>query len=332
MNSIRSKKFEQKVQWDAASAAPRVGTARRGFNALDALVADLYRTGIVQSIIVHTVLLLALALTLIGPDTRTVPVRLAIDFSRTAQGEVDLQSDELLMPTDKAASSNVEQAEIISDRLLAETDAVNVGDVQLVSLVADAPPVEPDVSDLVGEVPHAARPARPANMPKRIAATVGRGGQSEREGGVGGGFGGEMGRRLAAAGAKTGDVQISIAWDSVDDIDVHVMVEPLAGGSYSMISWMNRRGLCGGFLDVDANANHGMLTRTPVENIFWAKGLAPYGRYTVAIHHFRSWSGQARMPVDVAVLVDEEVKRFRPVATVDQPLTMVTTFDRRPSQ
>jgi hypothetical protein len=75
-----------------------------------------------------------------------------------------------------------------------------------------------------------------------------------------------------------------------------------------------------------------MLTRTPVENVFWAKGLAPYGRYTVAIHHFRSWSGQARMPVDVAVLVDGEVKRFRPVATVGQPLTMVTTFDRRPSQ
>lgn len=332
MNSIRSQKFVQKLQGDATSAAPRAGTTQRGFNALDALVADLYRTGIVQSIIVHTVLLLALALTLISPDTRTVPVRLAIDFSHAAQGEVDLQSDELLMPTDEAARSNGEQAEIISDRLLAETDAVDVGDVQLVSLVADSPPGEPDFSDLVGEIPHAVRSARPSNRPQRIAATVGRGGQSEREGGVGGGFGGEMGRRLVAAGAKTGDVQISIAWDGVDDIDVHVMVEPLVGGSYSMISWMNRRGLCGGFLDVDANANPGMLTRIPVENIFWAKGLAPYGRYTVAIHYFRSWSGQARMPVDVAVLVDGEVKRFHPVATVGQPLTMVTTFDRRPSQ
>lgn len=332
MKSIRSKKLVQKLQWDAVSAAPRAGTAQRGFNAIDALVADLYRTGIIQSIIVHTVLLLALALMLIGPDTRAVPVRLAIDFSHTAQGEVDLQSDELLMPTDEAARSNVEQAEIISDRLLAETDAVDVGDVQLVSLVADAPPVEPDFSDLVGEVPHATRPVRPSNVPQRIAATVGRGGQAEREGGVGGGFGGEMGRRLAAAGAKTGDVQISIAWNGVDDIDVHVMVEPLVGGSYSMISWMNRRGLCGGFLDVDANANPGILTRIPVENIFWAKGLAPYGRYTVAIHHFRSWSGQARMPVDVAVLVDGEIKRFRPVATVGQPLTVVTMFDRMPSQ
>ena len=332
MNSIRSEKLVQKLQWDAASVAPRAGTAQRGFNALDALVANLYRTGIIQSIIVHTVLLLALALTLIGPDTRVVPVRLAIDFSQKAQGEVDLQSDELLMPTDEAARSNVEQAEIISDRLLAETDAVDVGDVQLVSLVADAPPLELDFADLVAEVPHAARPARPYNVPRRIAATVGRGGQAEREGGVGAGFGGEMGRRLAAAGAKTGDVQISIAWNGIDDIDVHVMVEPLVGGSYSMISWINRRGLCGGFLDVDANANHGMLTRIPVENIFWAKGLAPYGRYTVAIHHFRSWSGQARMPVDVAVLVDGEVKRFHPVATVGQPLTVVTTFDRRPSQ
>jgi len=332
MNNIRSQKFVQKLQGDTTSAAPRAGTTHRGFNTLDALVADLYRTGIVQSIIVHTLLLLALALTLIGPDARTVPVRLAIDFNHTAQGEVDLQSDELLMATDEPVRSNVEQAEIISDRLLAETDAVDVGDVQLVSLVSDSPPAEPDFSDLVGEVPHAARPARPSNMPRRIAATVGRGGQSDREGGVGGGFGGEMGRRLVAAGAKTGDVQISIAWDGVDDIDVHVMVEPLVGGSYSMISWMNRRGLCGGFLDVDANANSGMLTRIPVENIYWAKGLAPYGRYTVAIHHFRSWSGQARMPVDVAVLVDGEVKRFHPVATVGQPLTMVTTFDRRPSQ
>ena len=128
------------------------------------------------------------------------------------------------MPTDEAARSNVEQAEIIPDRLPAEADAVGVGDVQLVSFVADMPPVEPDFADLVAEVPHAARPARPSNAPRRIAATVGRGGQAEREGGVGGGFGGEMGRRLSAAGAKTGDVQISIAWDGVDDIDVHVMV------------------------------------------------------------------------------------------------------------
>jgi len=61
---------------------------------------------------------------------------------------------------------------------------------------------------------------------------------------------------------------------------------------------MNRLGLCGGMLDVDANAHQRMLTPRPVENVFWAKGQAPYGRYTVAVHHFRNWSGQVATPVE----------------------------------
>jgi len=146
--------------------------------------------------------------------------------------------------------------------------------------------------------------------------------------GQGSGIDGELGRRLAAAGAQTGDVQISIAWEGINDIDVHVQVEPFQGGMSSFICWMNSQGLCGGVLDVDANAF--MLTQKPVENIFWAKGQAPYGRFTVAVHHFRSRTRQFSTPVEVAVLVDGELKRFYPVATYGQNLTTVYSFERRP--
>jgi hypothetical protein len=91
-------------------------------------------------------------------------------------------------------------------------------------------------------------------------------------------------------------------------------------------------GFCGGFLDVDANASPGMLTPAPVENIFWGKGRAPYGRYTVAVHHFRNWSGRSSTPVELAVFVDGQVSRFQPVAIHGQPLMKVTQFERRPPQ
>ncbi len=58
---------------------------------------------------------------------------------------------------------------------------------------------------------------------------------------------GEIGRRLRVAGAGTGDVQVSIAWNNFNDIDLHVMVEaipPQAG--VLIINFMNRRGSCGG--------------------------------------------------------------------------------------
>ena len=91
---------------------------------------------------------------------------------------------------------------------------------------------------------------------------------------------------------------------------------------------MNRLGQCGGLLDVDANAHPAMLVPQPVENVFWGKGQAPYGRYTVAIHHYRNWAGPVQTPVEVAVLVDGQLQRFQVNAVYGAPPTVVTSFVR----
>jgi hypothetical protein len=71
-------------------------------------------------------------------------------------------------------------------------------------------------------------------------------------------------------------------------------------------------------------------TVTPVENVFWGKGMAPFGRYTVAVHHFRHWGGGEPTEVEVVVLVDGEEERFKVPLRPGDPPKVVTAFQRLP--
>ena len=85
------------------------------------------------------------------------------------------------------------------------------------------------------------------------------------------GSGSGIGERLQSYGAKTGDVQISIAWNTIDDIDLHVMFSP-GNGLTDNINWTSPIGrLSQGMLDIDMNANGAYVSRTPVENVFGPK-------------------------------------------------------------
>lgn len=68
--------------------------------------------------------------------------------------------------------------------------------------------------------------------------------------------------------------------------------------------------------------------KPPGGGAYWRKDAAPYGRYTVAVHHYRNWAGPPRTPVEVAVLVDGKVERFQPVVAFGQGPQVVTTFIR----
>ena len=201
--------------------------------------------------------------------------------------------------------------------------ALDVGTIELVNWSDAAPVSGTEANDLLAEVPSALQFSQ-AGLP---TGQVGFNAGPSNATGNGIGIGGEIGRRLRGAGAQTGDVQISIAWNNLNDIDLHVMVEatrPLQG--VSIVNFLNRRGACGGLLDVDQNVRP--TTAQAVENVFWARGVAPYGRYTVAVHHYHNWGGSDPTAVELVILVDGKESRFKTDVYYGAPPKVVTSFLR----
>lgn len=91
----------------------------------------------------------------------------------------------------------------------------------------------------------------------------------------------EVARRLQQAGAKGGDVQVTLSWENENDIDLHV-TDP--GGTD--INYGNRRSRLGGVLDVDANVSP-PFTSKPIENVLFPPGASPDGPYQVRVQHYR---------------------------------------------
>ncbi|MGE5152195.1 MAG: hypothetical protein ACM3II_18910 [Rhodospirillaceae bacterium] len=85
-----------------------------------------------------------------------------------------------------------------------------------------------------------------------------------------------MAERLQREGAKTGELQVSLAWDGPADLDLHV--ECPDGEKI----YFSQRSGCGGTLDVDMNSGPNKST-TPVENVFWPGGSAASGQYKVFV-------------------------------------------------
>jgi hypothetical protein len=140
------------------------------------------------------------------------------------------------------------------------------------------------------------------------------------------GPGSSVGARLKAAGAQTGEIQISIAWDTVDDIDLHVSYSP-GNGLVDNINWVNRKGhISGGILDIDMNANSNLLQSDPVENIFWPHDSNPAGYYVVKIHFYRSWTGSTRVPVLIRLKIKDQIQTFNMTAILHSSPQRVTDF------
>lgn len=289
-----------------------------GFAAVDEFVFTIYRTGFVQSLILHVALLLVLALIVIRPDLPR-PAALAIDFTAAGlEPEPDVAA--LEMPAlEPAEFAEPEDAAPLPLADLAEAEPqIEVDAVEPAVFALDAEVADADATALLADVPV---PAAPVAGMQGGDAPDGRGG--------GGAIGGEIGRRLAAAGAGSGDVQVSIAWNNVNDIDLHVLVEPIDPRfGPSIINFTNRVGIAGGCLDVDRNVRP--TTVTPVENVFWGRGLAPYGRFTVGVHHYCDWGGNDPTEVEVVVLVDGDERRFRVAVRPGDPIRVVTSFRRVP--
>lgn len=246
---------------------------------------------------VHVLVLTILALLVTRPDTRS---RMRpIEILRTIEDSEPLS---LLDPLEQLAVEIHEPvagqvADVVVDQaIFAEPAAV---DVMAAAFVVYDDPV-PGLIDL-----------DTAGM----MARVGGGGPGA------GGFGGNIGRRLARAGAKTGDVQVSLSWENFNDIDLHVITP--AG---ERIFFAARQSSCRGALDVDMNAG-GPQSREPVENIFWPKRAAPNGEYQVFVHHYaRRDPAVDKTAFDVHVLVKGVRRRYSGYVQSGEPPTPVTQF------
>ena len=100
-------------------------------------------------------------------------------------------------------------------------------------------------------------------------------------------------RRFDVQSVGSGDVQVSLSWDTPTDVDLH-LVEP-AGGEE--IFWGNPSSLTGGMLDLDSNAGCS-IDGVNNENITWATGSPLSGEHIVRVDF---WSDCGGMPANYLV-------------------------------
>jgi hypothetical protein len=307
---------------------------------LDRTVNYLYRIGMFHSIIWHTSIFLLLSLSISASLPKKIS--LEISFESEATGISLDEPVEINFDAEASASGSNES------ELLEEAIAANSTTETLTEEIVPEPFEEPkddyssnlisDISiedlstQLVKESPTSQnRSSNNQNEADGVLGELIKSIPTSGSNGLNNGFGEtgaalEIGRRLNAAGAKTGDVQVSIGWNTVDDIDVHVHFRSFGQNSY--ISWTNRHGVCGGMLDVDMNANRYHLTDKPVENVFWPTGHSPYGEFVVSLHNFRNWSGVRSVPVILIIKVDGETKVINTESIYGRPMVEVARFNR----
>ena len=114
----------------------------------------------------------------------------------------------------------------------------------------------------------------------------------------------DFSERLRQAGARSGDVQVSLEWKNVNDLDLHVF-DP----NNEEIFYNHRQSQSGGLLDVDMNA--GQLTDRPVENVYWPDRGALPGKYRVEVVHFANHGARDPTVFTVRVVNKGQVTYFQ---------------------
>lgn len=307
------------------------------------LVNYLYAKGILHSLVVHISLLLYLAILFPGIIHNSIK---PITINFTAKEELvelnfeslpDIEKEILTQEDSKSlassSSSILEQTDIstsekkedieapsLDDLFVKEKDIIE--DLSLKELLTRIETVKPKES----KSPNISRVSLVQNNPVAQSQNPGLSNSNQLTNNLTGNdeYAGEIRKRLQQYGAKTGDVQVSLSWDTIDDLDLHVVVQPMN----SHINWMSKVGSCGGILDIDMNFHPLQVTDRPIENIFWGPGPAPSGRYTVGVHYYMSWSKLKEVKGMVLVKLGNQTKTFPFVVRYGDPIKVITTFNR----
>jgi len=131
----------------------------------------------------------------------------------------------------------------------------------------------------------------------------------------------ELMERLAREGGKSGVVQISLAWDDYNDLDMHVFCP-----SGERIYFNNRKSACGGELDVDMNVRP--KSKKPIENVVWTN-QAPDGEYKIGVHfyrHHRKRRTKKTCQFRLRVVTYGQAKEYTGELTHGDPMSLITSF------
>ncbi len=113
----------------------------------------------------------------------------------------------------------------------------------------------------------------------------------------------EFDQRVDQGGGQRGEVQVTLLWDSKNDLDVHVYCPR------GTKIWYQSKMDCSGILDIDANANH-PLTTSPVENVTWINEV-PSGTYKVFVKHYANLGGPEPTSYRVRVRVHDKENIYK---------------------
>lgn len=117
----------------------------------------------------------------------------------------------------------------------------------------------------------------------------------------------------------TGDVQVTLTWQTNDDIDLYV-TDPTGETIYYQYTVSSS----GGTLDRDNKCDNLIIGRP--ENIFWAEGQAPSGSYKVQVHYYDPCEAEHAVNWTVRVIVGGDVKTYNGTLTQDEQMQDVVTF------
>lgn len=121
-----------------------------------------------------------------------------------------------------------------------------------------------------------------------------------------------------------GMVQVLLEWDNYNDLDLYVK-EPTG----EIIWFRNRLSSSGGELEIDMNNGIRAFSASPIENIYWRKGMAPKGTYEVYVSYYKRHDNyHSASPYKITVKYGDTKRYFKGNATPNCELfTRVCTFE-----
>jgi Putative metal-binding motif len=131
------------------------------------------------------------------------------------------------------------------------------------------------------------------------------------------------GRIDEGCGWESGQIQITLSWNTAADIDLYVS-DPTG----AQLSYMERQVASGGVLDHDARGACApdTMSQGTIENVYWSSPNPPRGQYTVELHNYSACGGGSVTPATVSVSVGGRVVGVYNVSLAEQQRVGVVTF------